>query len=173
MVIKANKVSNVKHSMYKANNYLGDILKISDLPEVVTEKIKSLQLDIKDFDFSAYKTAPIMLTGNVATQEDVLNSIKEASGYTKWQLIDQFEEYDDYEFNPSRFKSYYGVEYNEKEVKEYMFRRETNSRDDISSITVTVFPEHFAVLYHTSRVSNGSNGILNLEEFKSFIRSMF
>lgn len=173
MVIKANKLSKVEYSMNRANNYLDDILEISLLPEAVKEKVKSLQLELKDFDLSEYQTSPTMLTGNVATQEEVLSIIKEESGYTKWTAIDPFAEYDDYEFNPSSFKSYYGVEYDEKEVKEYMFRRDTNNRDDIRSMTVTVFPSHFSVLYHTSRVSSGADGILTLKEFKKFIGSMF
>ena len=173
MVIKANKISEVKYALSNANNRLEDTTTIANLPEVAVQKIKALQAELKAIDLSAYETPKLELTGKVSTLEEVLNIIKEESGYTKWKLIDQFEEYEDYEFEAASFKSYYGVEYNEQDVKEYMFNRDSYSRDDVRSITVTVFPEHFSVLYHTSRVSNGSNGILNLEEFKSFIRSMF
>lgn len=173
MPIKKNKLSEVKYALGTANNRLEDTTKIADLPEFAIKKIQELQAELKKIDISQYQTSSIMLTGHVATQEDVFSILKEESGYTEWNLINPFEKYDDYEFHAASFKSYYGVEYNEQEVKEYMFRRDTNSRDVIRSITVTVFPEHFSVLFDTSRVTAGSNGILTLEEFKNYIRSIF
>jgi copper chaperone CopZ len=170
MTIKQSDASIKQSNIENIKNKIQDILKENILNETkdIKEKLKNILIDLENVKFDNQNTKK--MNGKIFNSDEIKELIIEASGYTKWSLIDSEI------LKVADVKSYkdnYGIDFNETEIHNYVFERPVNSRNDVNLIIVTAFPDLFDVEIHTGRAGYGLDGLVNKEEFFKGINAEF
>lgn len=169
MAIKKHDSSKRIQTVNSIQNNLQKCLNAQDVPEVIRQKILSLQTDIASLNFDSLNEEPLELTGHVANLEEVLSIIQEQSGCTKWKNQETTWNSNERTDQLEWIKKEYNVTFDENNVKYYFISRDT--RKEISVIEVITLPGYFQVSYQSSSVGWNEKNLLNLKEFKSAIGS--
>jgi hypothetical protein len=100
------------------------------------------------------------------TSEEILEMIKDSSGYTKWKLSSTETLKND---EMQEIKQDFNVDFKETEIQVYSYSRSTNDRNALSYIMVTVLPGFYQVQLQTNKVGYSLEGLVNNKQFKQGI----
>lgn len=156
---KNQKMQSVKHQI---ENLLQHRI-LNEVPEIKNE-IEQLLVKVNAIKFKNANAKQI--EGKVYNAEEILEMIKDASGYTKWKF-DYTERMDTEDVN--EIKEDFNIEFEEQEVMRHIFSRSTNDRNALSMIIVTALPGLFKVELQTDRVGYGLDGLVNVKKFEQGI----
>lgn len=166
MSIKTSTATEKNQKMQRVQQEVKNLLQHKILNEVpsIKKDIEQLLINVNAVSFK--NTEARQIEGYIATSEELLDMIKEASGYTKWKFS-QTEKLSVEEIND--LKEEFNIDFTEQEIYRHMFSRSTNDRNALGMIIVTVLPGLFQVDLHTDRVGYGLDGLVNVEQFEQGI----
>lgn len=166
MSIKTSTATEKNQKMQRVQQEIKNLLQHKILNEVpsIKKDIEQLLINVNAVSFK--NTEASQIEGYIATSEELLDMIKEASGYTKWKFS-QTETLSVEEIND--LKEEFNIDFTEQEIYRHMFSRSTNDRNALGMIIVTVLPGLFQVDLHTDRVGYGLDGLVNVEQFEQGI----
>lgn len=168
MSIKKNSATEKNHKMKIVQNELKNILQhkiLNEVPEI-KRTIEALILSVSCVEFKNEKPQPKMIEGEMKTSEEILEIIKESSGYTKWKFSSsEFLE----ENEIKSIKESFNIDFKENEIKRNIYSRSRNDRSELSLIIVTVLPGLYKVELHTDRVGYGLKSLVNNKQFEKEI----
>lgn len=166
MAIKTSSASEKNQKIQRVQHEIKNLLQhkiLNEVPEI-KKTIQDLLVSVNAVSFK--NNNPEMIKGNIATAQEILEMIKDSSGYTKWKL-DHSEIIDTEEVND--MKETFNIDFKETEINRHMFSRSTNDRNALSTIIVTVLPGLFQVDLHTNRVGYCLEGLVNTKQFEQGI----
>ena len=100
---------------------------------------------------------------HIATQEEVIDLLVEATGYNRWSLsTDNTKDVKELELNSIRRK--HEIKFNDEDIETYSFYRSTGNRGAISGIKITALPGCFYVGMSTDRSDFKFENLLNRKE---------
>ncbi len=169
MAIKTSENGKSKKALYILGHRIDDLTKIENLPPEILEKINELKKFTEDFKLPMVNSNR-ELKGKVYSGEEVLEIVKDVTGFTKWS-IDEVTEAEDLELD--WFRENFAISFDETNVKQYNMFRKCHSRDEIFLIQVITFPGHFYVSMDTGRVGFSLNDILTEKEMRAGILANF
>ena len=169
MAIKTSDNGKSKRALDLIGHRIDELLKIENLPDEVVKKIQELKNFTEEFKLPMIENYR-ELKGKVFSGEEVLEIVKDVTGFTKWS-IDEVTESEDLDLD--WFKENFAISFDETNVKQYNIFRKCHSRDEIFLIQVITFPGHFYVSMDTGRVGFSLNDILTENEMKKGILSNF
>lgn len=169
MAIKTSDNGKSKKSLDFLSHRIDELLKIDNLPSEVLEKINELKNFTEEFKLPMIENYR-ELKGKNYSGEEVLEIVKDITGFSKWK-IDDITEGDDLDLN--WFKENFAITFDETNVRQYNFFRNCHSRDEIFLIQIITFPGHFYVSMDTGRVGFSLNDILTEKEMKAEILKNF
>lgn len=167
MKIKTSDYSKKEAAHSMALHRLQDVSKINNLPQDLKTEVENLISFFKAYDMSQHKESGIKLEGKVLTEEEVLQAVIEATGYTKWS---SFKEED---FNPNWIREKFNLDLKKEDIIEYKVERSTNSRNDVFMISVTCLPGCVNLGFDTGRADHYLDYLVQNEKLKKEIEQNF
>lgn len=121
-----------------------------DLPQMFKERLYQLREEMKGHDLEQYREAITTPTGEVLTVQQVLEIVKQASGYTKWtaETYDA-EAADMMGTDREQFRDKFGLDV--KKVEVYGIERSVRNRDLVYRLQFSCIPGMVHVSYQTDR----------------------
>lgn len=166
MSIKTSDATEKNQKIKRVQNEIKNLLQHKILAEVpeIKKTIENLLLSVSAIEFK--NDNPKMIEGEMKTSEEILEMIKDSSGYTKWKLSSTETLKND---EIQEIKQNFNVDFKEKEIQVYGYSRSTNDRNALSYIIVTVLPGFYYVQLHTDKVGYSLEGLVNNKQFKQGI----
>jgi len=112
----------------------------TDMPKELSVKLNDTYRSFKEFDMSALQPALQQVEGVIVGKDELLATVIEASGYTKWTISVADNDFD--------FSSF-GVDVDEYVT--YQCERSCRSRDDVYLVVIRCVRGHVVLTYMTDR----------------------
>lgn len=166
MSVQTSLATEKNQKMQSVKNQIEKLLQnriLNEVPEIKKD-IEELLVKVSAINFKNENAKYI--EGNVYTAQEILEMIKESSGYNKWKF--DYTERIDAEA-VTELKETFNIEFKEQEIMRHIFSRSTHDRNALSMIIVTALPGLFQVELQTDRVGYGLDGLVNVKKFKQGI----
>lgn len=110
-----------------------------------------------------------MLEGELMTKEEILENIIKASGYTKWKSSATILDDNDVK----ELKEHYKIDFKEVKIPLYFFSMQTNDRNTLSEIVITVLPSFLKVEMRSSSVGYVLEGLVESKKLARELKYEF
>lgn len=133
------------------------------LPQALQDKLKELKKFFKNYDMTQHQTTLKVLDGKILSDKEILEIVKEATGYTKWSLTkDSGNDF-------SWMTAHFALDVEKMEIRHVMVERSSNSRNDIYLIQFYILPGHVYIEMDTSRANWGSKYLVTNEDVAQYL----
>lgn len=166
MTIQTSTATEQNQKMQRVQQELKNILQhriLNEVPEIKNE-IEQLLAKVTAIKFK--NTNAKYIEGKVYDVTEILEMIKESSGYSKWKFS-QSDTLSKQELED--IKEEFNIDFTEQDIMRHMFSRSTNDRNTLCFIVVTALPSLFQVELQTGRVGYGLDGLVNVKQFEQGI----
>lgn len=151
----------------KFKQYIVDDKIVKDLPQLITKQIETLKYNLDNFDFINAKV--IELEGLIMSEEDLKNIVEKNTQFNQWTINKEIITKE----SANYLKKEYAVNFDDNNIVEYTFSRETTSKKDISSIIITVFPSYFYIKFGVFSQEIAVTQLLEEEQLVKQLKTQF
>lgn len=169
MTIKKTKNSEYEYAVSILQARLDNLLRdhyLEKLPLDIKQKLQDFHDELGNYKVANDKTQYKTIKGKILTDKELKKNIVAATGYTKWELVET-EQLDQEEIE--RIHNEFGVTFVEQDIYRYRYYRETASRNDVNSITITALPGYNEVSIDTDRADTYFEGLVKSSDLKKQI----
>jgi hypothetical protein len=139
-----------------------------DLPKPLKDKLIELKNLFKSYDMSQHKTMLKVLEGKILSNQEILEIVKDATGYTKWS--ENRDMANDFGNSFTWLSDHFGVDVENSEVRYLALERSTHSRNEIFLIQFYILPGNVYVEMDTGRANWGSDMLLSNDDIAKYLQ---